>query len=178
MGEPFRRLRKHDCPWKLGEDQRQAFSELKDRIAAWKMLSYFDTKLPTELVLDASPYGLDAIFTQKKTDFSVIEYGSRALTDTESMYSQTERKALAICWGCEHFNHYLVGSEFVVVTDHKPLEGIMRKVTSLLTAILHQICLRLQPYKMEVVYRPGKMNPADYLSRHPHLQEYKIANLG
>ena len=28
--------------------------------------------------------------------------------------------------------------------------------------------MRLQPYKMHVVYRPGKENPADYLSRHPH----------
>ena len=75
------------------------------------MLSYFDTKLPTVLVVDASPHGLGAILTQKKIDgeISVIEYGSRALTDAESRYIQTEREALSICWGCEHFNHHLEG---------------------------------------------------------------------
>ena len=27
--------------------------------------------------------------------------------------------------------------------------------------------LRLQPYKLNIVYKPGKDNPSDYLSRHP-----------
>ena len=164
IAQKKRRLTKHDSPWKWGEDQQQSFSELKDRIADWEMLSYFDTKLPTELVVDASPHGIGAVLTHKNTDrdISIIDYGVRALT--ESRYSQTKREALELCWGCEHLNHYL---EVVVVTDHKPIKGIKRKVTSLPTARLHRIFLRLQPYKMEVVYRPGKMNPADYLSRHP-----------
>ena len=65
--QPLRRVTKHDCLWKGWEGQRQAFSELKDRMADWEMLSYFDTKLPTELMMDSSPHGLGAIFTQKKT---------------------------------------------------------------------------------------------------------------
>ena len=66
----------------------------------------------------------------------------------------------------------------MVVTDHKPLEGIMRKVASLPTARLHRKFLRLQPYKMEVVYRPGKMNPTDYLSRHPPSAGIQDSNHG
>ena len=93
-------------------------------MADWEMLSCLDMKLHTELVVDASPRGLGAILTQKTDgEISIIEYGSRALTDAESRYSQTEREVLPICWGCEHFIHYNEGSEFVIVTYYKPLEG-------------------------------------------------------
>ena len=35
------------------------------------------------------------------------------------------------------------------------------------TARLERLCMRLQPYKVQVEYRPGQSNPADYLSCHP-----------
>ena len=133
------------------------------------MIEYFDMTCPTELVVDASPCGLGAMLTQKKSDgsLSVVEYASRKLSDTESRYSQTEREALRVVWATEHFDHYLLGAEFKVITDHKPLEGIMNKQMSKPTARLERLCLRLQPYKVQVEYQPGKSNPADYLSRHP-----------
>ena len=73
------------------------------------MIRFFDIKLPTELIVDASPFGLGAVLTQRTTDseFQVVEYASRALSDTESRYSQTQREALVsgpaststtICW--------------------------------------------------------------------------------
>ena len=33
IAQKKRRLTKHDCPWKWGENQRHAFSEQKDRMA-------------------------------------------------------------------------------------------------------------------------------------------------
>ena len=57
-------------------------------------------KLPTELVVDASPIGLGAILTQKtETSINVIAYASRRLTDPETRYSQKEREALAVDLG-------------------------------------------------------------------------------
>ena len=119
-------------------------------MADWKMIEYFDMKCPTELVVDASPCGLGAMLTQKKSDgnLSVVEYASRKLSDTESRYSQTEQKALGVVWATEHFDHYLLGAEFKVITEYKPLEGIMNKPMSKPTARLEILCLRLQPYKV------------------------------
>ena len=57
------------------------------------------------------------------------------------------------------------GASFTVVTDHKPLEHIWQKPHPPLR--IARWALRLQPYKLTVVYRPGKDNPADYMSRHP-----------
>ena len=94
-----------------------------------------------------------------------------SLSDVESRYSQTEREMLAIVWALEDFHLYLYGSEFTVVTDHKPFLGIFNshKPTS---ARIDRQKLRLMPYKGRLVYQPGKdaESPADFMSRHPNLQ--------
>ena len=120
--------------------------------------------------MDASPVGLAAILTQKKTiDESpkIIAYASRSLTDVERRYSQTEKEGLAIVWGCEHFNLYLSSHRFHLITDHKPLELIFNNPKSKPPARIERWALRLQAYDYKIIYRPGKNNPADYLSRHP-----------
>ena len=104
------------------------------------------------------------LLTKKKTvededNINVVEYASRKRSETESRYSQSEREDLAVVWATEHFNHYLIGSEFTVLTDHQPLLGIMNKPMSKPTARLNHLCLRLELYKMTLKYAPGKNNP-------------------
>ncbi|XP_048765085.2 uncharacterized protein LOC125672921 [Ostrea edulis] len=62
---------------------------------------------------------------------------------------------------------YLFGQEFRLVTDHKPLELIFGNPNSKPPARIERWALRLQPYNFKVVYKPGKSNPSDYMSRHP-----------
>ena len=95
-----------------------------------------------------------------------MAFASRALTEVEKRYSRTEKEALAIIWGVEHFHLYLYGSEFTLVTDHKPLEVTYGSRKSKPSARIERWVLRLQPYSFKVVYKPGCNNPADYLSRH------------
>ena len=150
--------------------QQQAIEKLKHQLTNGAVMSYFDPKKATELIVDASPVGLGAILAQKDAHNSepsrVVAYASRALTDVEQRYSQTEREALAIVWGCEHFNLYLYGAPFTLVTDHRPLEAIFGNPSSKPLARIERWALRLQPYDFTIVYRAGKDNPADYMSRH------------
>jgi len=166
---PLSELTHQDVPWRWEETEKRAFQELKDKLSNAPTVKYYDINLPTELVVDASPIGLGAILTQRTPEGHVntVAYASRKLTPTEQKYSQTEREALGAVWGSEHFHLYLYGVEYLIVTDHKPLVGIFSKVNSTPTARLDRMCLRLLPYKWKVEYRPGKTNPADYLSRHP-----------
>ncbi|CAC5391313.1 unnamed protein product [Mytilus coruscus] len=122
--------------------------------------------------LDASPVGLGAILSQKQSDgnFRPVTFASRTLTDVEQRYSQTEREALAVVWGCERFHLYLYGKEFILVTDHKPLE-VIYSPKSKPPARIERWAMRLQPYTFKVKYKPGPQNAADCLSRLSQVQD-------
>ena len=89
------------------------------------------------------------------------------MTDPEKRYSQTEKEALAIVWSVENFHLFLYGGQFILITDHKPLEVIYGKRNAKESARMERWILRLQPYNFTIVYKSGAENPADYLSRHP-----------
>jgi len=43
------------------------------------------------------------------------------MTETECRYAQIEKKVLAVTWACEKFSAYILGCEFEIESDHKPL---------------------------------------------------------
>ena len=165
---PLRKLTKKNVRFPWGLEEEEAFKRIKAALSDCKTLEYYDLDLETEIIIDASPIGLAAILTQIKGEHRrIIEYASSSLTDTEARYSQTEREMLAVVYACEHFDMYLYGSDFTVITDQSPLIGIASKSMSKPTAHLERLCLRLQQYKIKLRYQPGRFNATDYLSRHP-----------
>ena len=148
-----------------GDEQQKAFDQLKTDLSKAETLAYFDPKAETRIVVDASPVGLGAVLTQMQNGQKrVVHYASRSLSDVERRYSQTEKEALAIVWACERFHMYVYGMEFVLETDHKPLEFIYSK-RSKPSARIERWVLRLQSYHFKVQYKPGTQNIADSLSR-------------
>ena len=91
-------------------------------------------------------------------------FASKTLSSPETRYCQTEKEALAIVWAVERFHHFLAGSSFTIVTDHKPLTCIFHP-SSKPCARIERWVLRLQPYEFTVIYKKGKSNIADWLSR-------------
>ena len=143
--------------------QQDSFDNLKQMLTKIQSLGYYDVRDKTQVIVDASPVGLGAVLVQiDENGPRIIAYGNRTLTDCERRYSQTEKEALV--WGVEHFNMFLFGKEFDLVTDHKPLEVLFGK-RSKPCARLERWVLRLQSYKYKIMYKPGKQNIADPLSR-------------
>ena len=166
IAEPLRRLTRSNQPFTWDKDQQTAFSNLKDALVSNRVMAYYDKDAETQVIVDASPVGLGGVLVQKQKDGSYrpISYASKALSPVEQKYSQTEREALAIVWGCEKFSLYLLGKLFTLVTDHRALEFMYSpKTTS--SARVERWALRLQPYTYKVVYKPGPTNIADSLSR-------------
>ncbi len=130
------------------------------------VLRYYDASLPVLLSVDASMKGLGCVLLQEEQP---IAYTTKALYVTEQNYAQIEKEMLAIVFGCERMHQYIYGHQKVTVeTDHKPLEVILKKHLNKAPMRLQKMILRIQPYTIKVVYRPGTTIPvADALSRAP-----------
>ena len=142
------------------EEHERAFNKIKEILSSTPIMAYFDPAKETELVTDASPVGLSAILAQKcpKTkNRRVVAYVSKALTNVESRYSQTEKEALAIFWSVERGTLY---------TDCKPVQLIFDNPKSKPPVRIERWNLRLQGYEFDVIHTKGTDNPSDFLSRH------------
>ena len=174
--EPLRRLTRKNAIFVWRTEHTNAFNKLKQSLSKSPVMAYFDVQKDTQIVVDASPVGISAILAQApkgSNEFCIVAYASRALTDVEQRYSQTEREALSIVWGIEYFHLFVYGAPFTPITDHKPLECIYGNPQSKPPARIERWLLRLQQYEFTVKYKPGAENPADYLSRHPVAQPTK-----
>lgn len=77
----------------------------------------------------------------------------------EKLYSQTEKESLALAWAVERYYFYLLGLEFKIVTDHKPLETIF-KPTSKTPARIERWLLLLQAYTFIAYARLCEQTPS------------------
>ncbi|XP_055839723.1 uncharacterized protein K02A2.6-like [Episyrphus balteatus] len=165
ISEPLRRLTKKDVKFQWGCNQQKAFELLKQSLTHELTLGYYDVKCPTQVIADASPVGLGAVLLQtQEGDSRIISYASRSLTAPEKNYAQTEKEALALVWAVERFHFFLFGRHFDLITDHKALETLFGP-KSKPCARIERWVIRLMSYKFRVIYKPGKSNIADPLSR-------------
>lgn len=166
--ESLRKLTRKTNTFEWGAEQEKSFQKIKVRLTEKRSLAYFDPEGKSQVIADASPVALGAVLIQSTKDGPrVISYASKSLSDVETRYSQTEKEALALVWACEHFHIYLYGkNQFDLITDHKPLE-IIFSPKGKPCARVERWVLRMQGYNFRVVYREGKSNIADPLSRLP-----------
>ena len=169
LTEPLRELTRKNVPFCWTSRHAKSFNAVKAALTSATVMAYFDQTKETELITDASPFGLSAILTQKvqgSEQRNVVAYISRSLSDVERRYCQTEREALAIVWAIERLHIYLYGGNFTLITDCKPVELILSNPQSRPPARIERWNLRLQDYDFNVSYTKGLDNPSDFLSRH------------
>ena len=96
--------------------------------------------------------------------------GSKGLTPTQQRYSTIELECLAIVWAIQKCSFFLrCLPSFLVLTDHRPLEGIFLKdLFDLPSPRLQRMCEKVSMYSFKVQWTPGKTHLiADALSRAP-----------
>lgn len=159
--------------WYWGKDQEEAFKKAKSLLVSDIVLAHFDPTKKLILSCDASPYGIGAVLSHEDEDGSdrPIAYASRSLAVAEKNYAQIEKEGLAIVWGVKKFHQFLFGREFVILSDHKPLQFLFsekRPVPAMASSRIQRWALTLSAYKYCMVFRAGKeQGNSDGLSRLP-----------
>ena len=155
--------------WYWGAEQQKSFDLIKAELSDVPVLCAFDMSCKHRVSADSSQYAVGAVLLQynSRNEWQPVEYASRKLTEAERRYAMIEKEALAITWACEKFNYYLLGREFEVETDHKPLVSILgEKDLSQLPLRVQRFKLRMMRYSYTIFHTPGnKMYLADSLSR-------------
>ena len=165
---PLADLTKKNQPSKVlwTDECQKAFDKIKSILSSEPVIALPDFGKQFVLRTDASSRGLGAALLQIGSDGEMhpVLYASRKMLDRETRYSTVERECLAIVWGIDKFNRYLVGREFAIETDHRPLTFLQKSKTT--NGRLMRWALALQEYRFSILPISGVSNcEADVLSR-------------
>jgi RNase H-like domain found in reverse transcriptase/Reverse transcriptase (RNA-dependent DNA polymerase)/Integrase zinc binding domain len=164
--EPLTRLLKKGAPWEHGPEQRQAFATLQKLACDEPVLAFFRPGAETVMEADASRAALGGVIWQKQPDQSwkPIGFFSKTMTPPERAYPIQDRELLAVVRTLKHFEPELLGTQFVVLTDHQAL--IYWPTKRFLSTRQVAWTEYLSNFDIQFKYRPGKSNvAADALSR-------------
>ena len=167
---PLRLLLKKDARFVWTSEHQSTFQEIISAFRKDTLLRYFDLNKQTIIFVDGHKSGLCAILAQGDSIESAkpVDIKLRSTNKPESTgYPQLDLEAMAVDFALRRFRQYLVGSPrpCIIVTDHKPLLSVFngRRSGSIRS---ETIKMRHQNIQFNVVFRQGKDNSADFLSRH------------
>ena len=114
------------------EDQQLSFNILKKKLTELPILHLPDFSKEFTIETDASSVGIGAMLSQKFNEGSSeismpIAYASRSLSKAERNYGVTDLEGLAVIWAIQHFESYIHGMHFTIVTDHSALKALKDK---------------------------------------------------
>ena len=190
---PFRDLVKPHSTFIWTDELKALFDKCKEKILFQVRdgVKHFDLHRITCLQTDFSQSGLGYLLLQKycsctmnsapvccRDGWKLVFAGSRFTKGAETRYAPTEGELLAISWALNHSHVFTKGSpNLVVVTDHKPLLGILNDKP--LNDIKNPRIIRLKEqtlsFNFKVMYNRGKWQRGpDALSRNPQCMSFDI----
>ena len=161
-------LRRCAASWNWTPECEQAYQTIKAELVALpRGYPYVAPTAQLELHTDASNIAIGAVLTQFRDDRPYpVEYYSRIIQQSEKNYSPTEKELLAVHDAILKFRHYLIGRQFTVKTDHRPLLGILNSKATVFGPRWTRRLLQIAEFTFDVQWVPGRENVfPDYLSR-------------
>ena len=160
-------LQKKNVLFQWTDKHQHEFDTIKKYFRESTTLSHYDPEIPKWIFVDAAKGGLGAIIAQgydiNTTD--IIAFSSCTTTSIEKRYPQIDLETMVVDFGLRRFRDYCVGAKNIsVVMDHKPLKAIFEN-KRLGSIRIDRTKLCHQDINYKIVWRPGKLNPSNYLSR-------------
>ena len=146
-------------------ERLDAFDRLKVSLCAHTILTIPSPSDIYSLHTDASGSGVGACLHVLRDRAELpVAFFSRQLQGAEKRYSVTELESLAIIAAIKHFDFYLYGTSFKVITDHKACTALL--TSRALNTRLRRMALFLQDRDINIIFRAGKLSGnADGFSR-------------
>lgn len=85
-----------------------------------------------------------------------IQYISKVLNSAQQNYSTIERELYAIIYTIDALRHYLVGFEFILYRDHRPLVYLFNMKNP--SSRLYHWRLLISEYRFKIMYKKGLQN--------------------
>ena len=177
---PFQSLLKKDMEFIWMPVHQQAFDQLKLHVSNDVKLQFYDASKPLYIQVDTSKEGIGTVMLQGDpivkndskpgsdipTNLRPISYASKTLSLRESNYSNIEHELLGLLFATTHFKHFTYGRLVHVITDHKPLFSLFRKLPVYSSPRLTRMLMQLLDYILDVRYQPGaQMHLSEAISR-------------
>ncbi len=123
---PLHQLTCKNQEWQWGQEEQEAFDQLKARVMAEPMLAHANLKDQFELEVDASGYAVGAVLLQCKEDSKKhpIGYYSAMLNKAQRNYDIYDLKLLTIVMALKNWRPLLAGSphKIIIYSDHLNLQ--------------------------------------------------------
>lgn len=136
-------------------ERLEAFTKLREALLEEVNLAYFDPNKSVVVQTDASGTGVGGVLLQ---DNKPVIFCSRLLTETERRYAQIEREFLGIVFTLKRLEKYLIGIDFELQTDHRPLISIFKKPIDCLSNRLQRWIITIQHQSFKAVHIKGTDN--------------------
>ena len=156
--------------WKSKKDN--AFKALKKKLMTKPLLIIPDLSKPFEVQCDACGESLGVVLLQEGHP---IAYESRRLKPEEQILGIYEKELLAIIHALSSWKHYLLGTPFILRTNHQSLRYFITQTK------LNEKQMRwenfLSQFHFHIAHVPRKQNVvANSLSRRPQVNAITIAH--
>ena len=176
VSAPISDLRRKNVAFIWSKECEDAANYLKKSLSEQPLLTspdFSEGSPQFQLIADASGAGIGAALFQGD---KVIAYEGRKYRPAEVNYTVGEQELLAVVNALHVWRCYLEGAPtFQVVTDHNPLVYFHTQTT--LSRRQSRWFEFISRFDFEWVYRPGKLNVADPLSRAPSLRDQPVEYL-
>ncbi|MCO5604727.1 hypothetical protein L7F22_058897 [Adiantum nelumboides] len=168
---PLHDLTKKNVKYVWTEKRQQAFDTLKQKLISQPVLALPDLSKPFEVQCDACGDCLGAVLLQEG---HAIAYESRRLSSDEQILGIYEKELLAVLHALDSWKHYLLGTPFILRTDHQSLKYFMTQTK--LSDKQMRWANFLSRFNFHIAHIAGKHNQvADALSRRPKVNAVSIA---
>jgi hypothetical protein len=173
IATPLHALTSVKNTFQWGGKQQNAFNTLKENIGTTPVLSLSNLQQPFEIEIDANGYTMGAVLMQYHKP---ICYHFETFNQAIVNYPTYDKELYALVQSVKKWNHYLLGKETIIHTDHQPLQYLQAQ-TKLQQSRHYRWMGFLQQFHLLIKYKKGTSNKVvDMLSIPPIVASIILKN--